>query len=57
MPAPPGMSQGFDVGISVSALLVVTAFATGSVATVLASLPPSLRASRLAVVDALRASR
>jgi putative ABC transport system permease protein len=57
MPAPPGMSQGFDVGISVSALLVATAFATGSVATVLASLPPSLRASRLAVVDALRASR
>jgi putative ABC transport system permease protein len=57
MPAPPGMSHGFDVGIAVSGLLVASAFAIGAFAAVVASLPPSLRASRLAVVDALRASR
>ena len=57
MPAQPGMSHGFVVGIAVSVLLVASAFAIGAFAAVVASLPPSLRASRLAVVDALRASR
>lgn len=57
MPAPPGMSHGFDVGITVSALLVATAAGLGFVATAAASLPPAVRASRLPVVDALRISR
>ena len=56
MPAPPGMSHGFEAGISVSMLLVVTAFAVGDAATATAALPPSIRASRMVVVDALRAS-
>jgi putative ABC transport system permease protein len=57
MPAPPGMSHGFDAGIELSLMLVASAFIIGAVATAVASFPPALRASRLAVVDALRTSR
>lgn len=56
MPAPPGMGRGFEVGISITPVLVATAFAIGAFAALAASLPPSLRASRLRVVDALRVS-
>jgi putative ABC transport system permease protein len=56
MPAPPGMTHGFDAGITVSALLVAGAVSIGTLATAFAALPPSVRASRLPVVDALRAS-
>lgn len=54
MPAPPGMSHGFDAGVLVSAAQVAAAFAIGCVAAAIASLPPAARASRLRVVDALR---
>jgi putative ABC transport system permease protein len=54
MPAPPGMSHGFRVGITPSGLLVAAAFLLGIVAAAVASIPPSLRASRLPLVDALR---
>jgi putative ABC transport system permease protein len=54
MPAPPGMSHGFDAGVLVSAAQVATAFGIGCVAAAIASLPPAARASRLRVVDALR---
>ena len=54
MPAPPGMSHGFDAGVVVSAAQVVVAFGIGCVAAAIASLPPAARASRLRVVDALR---
>jgi putative ABC transport system permease protein len=57
MPPPPGMSHGFDAGVSISVLLVVAAFAIGTAATALAAMPPSIRASRMPIVDALRASR
>jgi len=57
MPAPPGMSHGFNAGVEVSALLVATAVGIGSVAAAIASLPPATRASRLLVVDALRQNR
>jgi len=57
MPPPPGMSHGFDAGISVSGVLVLAAFAMGAAATALAAAPPSIRASRMPIVDALRASR
>jgi putative ABC transport system permease protein len=57
MPAPPGMSHGFDMGIAVSAPLLTSAALIGSVAAVLASLPPAIRASRLPVVEALRVGR
>ena len=51
------MSHGFDAGIELSLMLVASAFIIGAVATAVASFPPALRASRLAVVDALRTSR
>jgi len=54
MPAPPGMSHGFDAGVLVSAAQVAAAFAIGCAAAAIASLPPAARASRLRVVDALR---
>ncbi len=57
MPAPPGMSHGFDAGVEVSTLLVATAVGIGCAAAAIASLPPAMRASRLAVVDALRQNR
>lgn len=57
MPAPPGMSHGFDAGVAISTAAVVAAVAVGCVAAALASLPPALRASRLRVVDALRSAR
>ena len=57
MPPPPGMSHGFDAGVSISVVLVMAAFAMGAAATALAAMPPSVRASRMPIVDALRASR
>ena len=57
MPAPPGMSHGFDAGIQLSPSLIVSAFIIGALAAIVASLPPALRASRLLIVDALRSSR
>jgi len=57
MPAPPGMSHGFNAGVEVSALLVATAVGIGALAAAIASLPPAMRASRLPAVDALRQNR
>ena len=37
MPPPPGMSHGFDAGISVSAVLVAGAFAMGAATTAIAA--------------------
>jgi len=54
MPAPPGMSHGFNAGISLSSPLIATACAIGIGATIVAALPPSLRASRMRVIEALR---
>jgi putative ABC transport system permease protein len=55
MPAPPGMSRGFDAGISLSVPLFLAASALGVAAAFVASLVPAMRASRLPIVDALRA--
>jgi putative ABC transport system permease protein len=57
LPAPPGMSHGFDAGVVISRSMVVTAGVIGFLAASLASLPPAARASRLRPVDALRQGR
>jgi putative ABC transport system permease protein len=57
MPPPPGMARGFTGGILVSVPLGVDALALAFVATLLASVYPAWRASRMAVVDALRHNR
>lgn len=55
MPPGPGMSWGYDAGILLSARSLLTAAGIALVTTLAASLYPSWRASRLEIVDALRA--
>jgi putative ABC transport system permease protein len=57
MPAPPGMTHGFTAQASLGAGIASTAFLLAVVATVTASIAPAFTASRLVIVDALRASR
>jgi len=57
LPAPPGLDTPVIAEIRVDPALAVAAFLTASVSTVLASLYPALRASRLVIVDALRTAR
>jgi len=57
MPPPPGMAVGFTGEILVSSSLAIVSVATALVATTLASLYPSWKASRLEIVDALRHNR
>ena len=54
MPPPPGMAVGFTGEILVTWRLAVVAVTTAVVATTLASVYPSWKASRLEIVDALR---
>jgi putative ABC transport system permease protein len=57
MPPPPGMEIGFIGEIRVTPGLAVGAFVLAVAATLVASLYPAWRASRLAIVDALRHAR
>lgn len=57
MPPPPGMEVGFTAEILVTPPLVIDAFALAMITTVLASLMPALKASRLNIVDALRCNQ
>ncbi len=57
MPPPPGMEVGFTAEILVTSPLVIDAFALAMITTVLASLMPAIRASRLNIVDALRSNQ
>ncbi len=57
MPPPPGRSVGYSAGIMLDWPLALTTFALAVVATLLASLYPSWKASRLVIVDALRQNR
>jgi putative ABC transport system permease protein len=57
MPPPPGGTEGFVAQILVNWRVVVTAFALALLTTLLASLYPSWKASRLVITDALRHSR
>ena len=54
MPPPPGSSLGYIVSIRIVPWVLAAAALIGMAATVLAALLPGRRASRIAVVDALR---
>ena len=57
MPPPPGMSQGYSGAILVSWWLALHAFLLALGATLLASLYPAWKASRMEIVNALRHNR
>lgn len=57
MPPAPGMTRGFTGEILVTPRLALTAVSLAVVTTVLASLYPSWKASRMQIVDALRHNR
>ena len=57
MPPPPGMEVGFTAEILVAPPLVIDAFVLAMITTVLASLMPALKASRLNIVDSLRCNQ
>ena len=57
MPPPPGMSDGYTAKLLVTPGLVLGAMALAAVIAMVASLYPAWKASRLEIVDALRASR
>ena len=57
LPPPPGLDTRIIAEIRVGPGLALSAFLTAAVSTVLASLYPAFRASRLVIVDALRTAR
>lgn len=57
MPPPPGMARGFIAQIAFTPAIGALALALAVVTSVVASLLPALRASRLNIVDALRVGR
>jgi putative ABC transport system permease protein len=57
MPPPPGMDTGFTAGILVTPALIGDSLVLAFVTTLLASILPAHRASRLIIVDALRANQ
>lgn len=57
MPPPPGMARGYIGQIEITAALAFNAFLLASITTVIASVIPALRASRMEIVDALRHQR
>jgi putative ABC transport system permease protein len=54
MPPPPNSNLGYTAAIRLVPSVIVSAFLTGWIAALLASIPPALRAARIPVVDALR---
>ena len=57
MPPAPGMSRGFTASILITPQIILEALLLAIVTTLLASIYPAWRASRLDVVDALRHNR
>ena len=57
MPPAPGMSTGFTAAIRITPLIVMDALLLAVSTTLLASVYPAWRASRLVIVDALRHNR
>ena len=54
MPPPPGMNQGFTGQITVTGSMAMDALLVAIVTTLLASIVPAWKASRMIIVDALR---
>jgi putative ABC transport system permease protein len=57
MPPPPGHSHGYIGGIIITPGVMIDAIVLALVTTVLAGVLPAVKASRLPIVDALRANR
>ena len=57
MPPPPGMAHGYTVEVLVNATLLMNAFLLAAGTTLLASLYPAWKASKMSIVDALRFNR
>lgn len=57
MPPPPGMGHGYLAQIRITPALAVEAFALAILTTLIASVFPAWKASRLIIVDALRHNR
>lgn len=57
MPPPPGMARGYTGAIMITTPLVVDALVLSTITTLLASLMPAWKASRLNIVDALRTNQ
>jgi putative ABC transport system permease protein len=57
MPPPPGMAHGYIGQVKVTPDLAASAFVLATVTAIVASVYPAWRASRLAIVDALRHNR
>jgi putative ABC transport system permease protein len=57
MPPPPGMARGYISEILLTSNLLLSASLLTTVTTLLASLYPAWRASRMVIVDALRFNR
>jgi len=57
MPPPPGMARGFIGQININSSIVFEALALAIVTTLLASIFPAWKASRMVIVDALRHQR
>ncbi|MBS0513292.1 MAG: ABC transporter permease [Proteobacteria bacterium] len=54
MPPPPGMSRGYTGRIDISAALAIQGFLLAFITTLIASILPAWKASRMNIVDALR---
>lgn len=54
MPPPPGMSRGYIAEIDISSDLAIDGFLLAFLTTLLASIAPAVKASRMNIVDALR---
>ena len=57
MPPPPGMARGYTGQIMITMSLVIDALVLSTITTLLASLMPAWKASRLNIVDALRTNQ
>lgn len=56
MPAPPGMSQGYQAYLSVSGEVLLKSFVVILLASIVSSLYPAFSASRVQIIDALKKS-
>ena len=57
MPPPPGMETGFTAQINVTFILAMDALALAFVTTLIASIMPAWKASRMNIVDSLRCNQ